>query len=357
MDITVEKWLESDLFSGVGDVFNVSIDRLTIVGDFSKTGSSGFQALLNCYKNDIYIKFGNGTSEPSGFIFNSESGSKAYFEIKNKKYISTIPEFRLDFNPNKLEVEEINFIKNEIMPLLVCPSFSRIDFAFDIAADLSTFFFENPFKKKNLYLESGKLETLNLGSINSSFHITIYNKKKEIEAKHKKDIPKNDLKAYSSNLNWWRVELKVKSDKAKIKGDFSPFDEDELFKKGFKIHKPGWSFIKDVETRLIVKSLIDLPDSLNEMSPYSRRKYKKILSEIKDYDYTDFLKVAYQNKKEIIVKECLSYFKYSEKELFEKMTFEERQESIYTRVIKTINKKKTKEKDCSKEAEDFSSSL
>src|SRR5690606_10410983 len=70
----------------------------------------------------------------------------------------------------------------KILPLLRNVGFTRLDFAFDVEADLADYIYfdGNSPKKVGKYIgKNGKLETMYIGSKESEWHVCIYDKKKE----------------------------------------------------------------------------------------------------------------------------------------------------------------------------------
>lgn len=90
-----------------------------------------------------------------------------------------VPHLRIEFNPNKFN--PTHTLWPTLFPMLKNKRISRIDYAIDYPADLSTWGFttDRPRKMQTFQAPSGKLETLYLGTRTSKNQYRIYDKAKE----------------------------------------------------------------------------------------------------------------------------------------------------------------------------------
>ena len=180
--------------------FDISFDRITLVGnlipecekqvsDFISIDSSVsvLEALSSKFKaqhvlDDIYIEYDK---------FKGKS-----LQRKN---------MRIEFNPNNLDQNSMNWVKDNFVKFMRDIEFSRIDLAFDTELDLSDFFIfsDKSVKKTVFYGRDDKPETKYFGTRQSDRYIRIYNKKQEIK-------DNKDLEIAFENL--WRIEFELKRD-------------------------------------------------------------------------------------------------------------------------------------------------
>lgn len=175
--------------------FDISFDRITLVGDLIPecekqvsdfvsidSSVSVLEALSSKFKaqhvlDDIYIEYDK---------FKGKS-----LQRKN---------MRIEFNPNNLDQNSMNWIKNNFVKFMRDIEFSRIDLAFDTDIDLGDFFIfsDKSVKKTIFYGRDDKPETKYFGTRQSDRYIRIYNKKQEIK-------DNKDLEIALENL--WELNL------------------------------------------------------------------------------------------------------------------------------------------------------
>ncbi|KAA9014569.1 hypothetical protein [Niallia endozanthoxylica] len=82
-----------------------------------------------------------------------------------------VRDFKIEFNPKRLNSNEEDYIKEKVLPLLRHVGFTRIDFAFDIEENLSDYIYyegNSPKKVGKFIGKNGKLETMYIGSKESN---------------------------------------------------------------------------------------------------------------------------------------------------------------------------------------------
>ncbi|MFF2157177.1 hypothetical protein ACFVVQ_17955 [Paenibacillus chitinolyticus] len=304
----IEKWFERFDSEKKPYIFDVSIDRLTLLGYWNYNGAENFARLLGKINHDIRITKGNGTRIPAGFIFYD----KCYFEIiDNLKYKDARP-FRLDFNPNKLNEKEVQFLKKKILPLLSGVSASRIDLAFDIELNLEEYqFIEDNNPKKRMYIRGRGLElqTLNIGSEESDYRVTIYNKLLERKAKMNNnplEVSREERVLLETKKSWWRVEFKLKGQAATVEKNFNAFSENNVFR-GLKIYKANYKAADDIRTRAMMFYLINHENEWGNLTWESKKKYKEYFEALSEYDLVDYLKDCYLSKRDKLEAQYMDY--------------------------------------------------
>lgn len=103
-------------------------------------------------------------------------------------------------------------MKENILPLLKNVGFTRLDFAFDVEADLADYIYfdGNSPKKIGKYIgKNGKLETMYIGSKESEWHVCIYDKKKEKmkELLKEERALENGIEYEADITDWEREQL------------------------------------------------------------------------------------------------------------------------------------------------------
>jgi len=231
------------------------LDRITILGDFKNLEKNTHEI---SHHND-YLDVVN-----AGFPYNYRirTASDLFIQIANSE--SIVQNVRIEWNPSKLNTN------GTLLPLLLAmmknKRFSRIDYAIDYEIDLSEFQFQTtrPRKRVKFISPSNKLETLYLGTRNSSDFYRIYNKAVEQDQ--------------SGTL--WRIEQQFNLDK---KTDFwmlRPFAD--LI--AWKPSDMTGAYIDD----LVLADLHANPENWARLSDFLKRKYRRIAS---NPEYTSHLEI------------------------------------------------------------------
>lgn len=262
--------------------FDISFDRITLVGnlipecekqvsDFISIDSSVsvLEALSSKFKaqhvlDDIYIEYDK---------FKGKS-----LQRKN---------MRIEFNPNNLDQNSMNWVKDNFVKFMRDIEFSRIDLAFDTELDLSDFFIfsDKSVKKTVFYGRDDKPETKYFGTRQSDRYIRIYNKKQEIK-------DNKDLEIASENL--WRIEFELKRDMAEKW--MSCFDD-------LNIIKPDWKMVEKFSERAAIYLLLHEDGEWGNMNRKTKYKYKNILKEISPIDLKNNMQQEVEKQRDRLKKE------------------------------------------------------
>ena len=239
--------------------FDISFDRITLVGDLIPecekqvsdfvsidSSISVLEALSSKFKvqhvlDDIYIEYDK---------FKGKS-----LQRKN---------MRIEFNPNNLDQNSMNWIKNNFLKFMRDIEFSRLDLAFDTEINLADFFVmsDKALKKTVFYGRDDKPETRYFGTRQSDRYIRIYNKKQEIK-------DNKDLEIAAENL--WRIEFELKREMTEKWG----FCFDDL-----SFIKPDWKSIEKISERSMIYLLLNEEGEWGNINRKTKYKYKNILKEI-----------------------------------------------------------------------------
>ena len=249
--------------------FNISFDRITLVGNLISecekqvsnfisidSSISVLEALSSKFKvqhvlDDIYIEYDK---------FKGKS-----LQRKN---------MRIEFNPNNLDQNSMNWIKNNFLKFMRDIEFSRLDLAFDTEINLADFFVmsDKALKKTVFYGRDDKPETRYFGTRQSDRYIRIYNKKQEIK-------DNKDLEIAAENL--WRIEFELKREMTE-KWEFC-FDDMSFI-------KPDWKSIEKISERSMIYLLLNEEGTWGKLERHAKYKYKKLIKEISPIDLTELMK-------------------------------------------------------------------
>lgn len=245
-------------------VLEVSLDRLTIVGDVKDKGA------LAEYVSADPVVLTPSRSKVYRYAFNlvGEVG-----RIEFEPYYRDRPFLRFEFNP-KHDDERIRIERLKVLQLFRNPRFTRTDVAIDTSMDVSRLnLVDEKFRSRNVRLDRwSRPETVYLGARTSDSMIRIYNKKAEME-REGRECPHSVM---------WRFEAELKREKANLlvdasQGDFNPFE-------GIKVVGTIQAGL-DVEERIVLERLYQEPQLLSEMSPYKRRKYRKLMEQASTVEF------------------------------------------------------------------------
>ena len=173
--------------------------------------------------------------------------------------------FRLEYNPNNVTLEQKKWLKVNIINKLDDIDFSRCDLATDINQDLSSYKIEMPKSvKSNLWLSaSGKLETLYKGSPSSQHRIRMYDKNAERADKDKA----------GKEGHWWRVEHQIRGKKVEslLLSDFDAFQGIRVLDYDFM------DFTGSVTEQKLLRYFL-LTDDFSGLSKNTIAKYRKMIN-------------------------------------------------------------------------------
>ena len=247
----------------------LSFDGMTIVGNLSKENASKLAEFM-AYEprvrlwDTLQTKFKAKALEERVYIDYDRIRADAW-DRRN---------MRVEFNPNKLEHEDMVWLKKHFIDVMEDDGFTRIDLAFDFEDDLSDYYAmsDKALKKTVFYGTSGIAETKYFGSRDSDRFIRIYNKKKE-----RKDNA--DVEVMSEHL--WRVEIELKRHMVDMwNGCF-----DDLH-----ILKPDYTTIEKATERHTIMALLFDENEWGKLERRRKYKMRKLMTEISPIDLTELMK-------------------------------------------------------------------
>ncbi|MGX0742868.1 DNA relaxase NicK [Staphylococcus hominis] len=191
---------------------------------------------------------------------------------------------RVEFNPNKLTVDEKLWLKQNIISYMEDIGFTRLDLAFDFEVDLSEYYAmtDKAVKKTIFYGRDGKPETKYFGVRDSDRFIRIYNKKQE-----RKDNA--DIEINSENL--WRIEIELKRNMVDM---WNNCFED------LHILQPDWETVEKIKDKAMIYLLIHEEDAWGQLERHAKYKYKKMIKDISQIDLVHLMKSTLkENEKQL----------------------------------------------------------
>ena len=246
----------------------LSFDTMTIVGNLNKNNAKKLSEFMSI---DPQIRLWDMLQTK----FKAKAlQEKVYIEYDKVKADSWgRRNMRVEFNPNKLNHEEMLWLKKNVIDYMEDDGFTRLDLAFDFEQDLSDYYAmtDKAVKKTIFYGRDGKPETKYFGVRDSDRFIRIYNKKQE-----RKD---NDVEVISEHL--WRVEIELKRDMVDMWNDC--FND-------LHILKPDYTKVSKTSERHTVMALLYDESEWGKLNRNTKYKFKKIFKEISPVDLTDLMK-------------------------------------------------------------------
>lgn len=303
------------------EILNIKLDKITVVGNLNTELAFALEHATN--EPHVLIKGTPTIGYIEGQFFFYGDYEPVYY-----KYDSVNSEsmgkrnFRMEFNPSKITLEQSEWLKDKIIYILDSISVTRADFAFDCDFDLSKFDYEfkSTLSGNKWWGQDQKTQTLYYGSRNSDFYYRIYNKKleqeKEIE-KQKKKIEKRKLKKMSLEETllvedikpllydaecWWRYEIEVKNADT----------IDNLIQDNLPLFSDKRIIIHDINTlkgndAVMVTGLLANSELWKEIHPNSRTKYRKIIKSLGGNDITPLFIGKLNEKKPELIREINSW--------------------------------------------------
>ena len=249
----------------------LSFDRMTIVGNLNKTNAkelSDFMSYEPRFRlwDILQTKFKAKALDEKVYI--------EYDRIKADTWDRR--NMRVEFNPNNLSLDEMFWLKDNVINYMEDDGFTRLDLAFDFEDDLNDYYAmtDKAVKKTVFYGRNGLAETKYFGVKDSDRFIRIYNKKQE-----RKDNA--DIEIASEHL--WRVEIELKRNMVDYWNDCF---------KDLHILKPDWKSIEKQKDRSMIYLLIHEEDEWGRLERHAKYKYKKLVKEISEIDLTDLMKLT-----------------------------------------------------------------
>jgi len=275
---------------GLFEKIKPSFDMITICGDLINSRAKEVKKII---ENDLRINLSHAMSNKFvGQIFNN-TVHISYDKLRTAHGRSPM---RIEFNPNNLTKEELEFIQQSFLDNMRDKHFTRIDLAFDLEHNLEDYYImsDKGIKKTVIYGKSDNVESKYFGVRSSDRYIRIYNKKKQLAEVHDKTI---------ENENLWRIEFELK--KSMVNKWDKCFDD-------LSVIKPAYLTINNFEEQAKIHYLLHEQNAWSMLSRSTKYKYKKILKEISDIDITDILKKVLNDHHDKLSAELKKYIATSE---------------------------------------------
>lgn len=223
-----------------------SIDNLTLVGNMSVQSDDFIKIISNMHE----VSYINPAKYPYKQTIHFVNHSVI---LQVAEYGSEIPDLRLEFNPNKVTVQEMSLIMFLIKDIKI----TRYDVAIDLQEDLSewTILTNNTNSRRRYWGRDGRVQTDYIGTQRSKVMYRIYDKNKE--------------QGIKSKVPWWRVEEQIRPE---LRDNILP---DTLFK---SLHMVKPTENMDIIDKAVIYYLRENPAAWNELTPHLRRKYKAMES-------------------------------------------------------------------------------
>lgn len=271
----------------------ISIDKLTVLGDFSDVNSD----LEYFLANTEYTKHRGFAKYPYRDYVTFLDGSILQIAEKGSVRSGKIQGLRYEFNPNNKTFEKIHMA---VLRHFKHARFSRIDIAIDIFdVDMSGWqWLDKKSRKQNHWLDGlGKKETVYVGGKDADLKLRIYNK--AVEQNEKDKI-------------WWRVEVQLRHDVADTFRRLSVNGEVNInpFEDVTPVQTVDFSHL-DITHRAMLTYLLKHPEGYSELSKNTRSKYKKMMKEeclVNDID----LKSLWHEKSPELGSELDSWYKLTD---------------------------------------------
>ena len=310
---TVRSWLflerkkfsDSNVKKFYDSIFDCSIDRLTLVGDFVPGRLFDDHVLLqNKFDTDTDFKFLASDLYRTSFQMFDD---KVYIQVQYGKSVRGRP-FRMDFNPNRLTEEETEKIKKVILPAVKNAKFTRVDVAFDVEYSLSKLMYleKRPRKKSNYIGPTGAVETMYFGTRESDEQLRIYDKNLEGSEKVSKadketgEVVGKDTvlptdKAGKEHKVWWRLEFTLKQEKIEKfrDSDSNIFDNYRII----KLSHLDYEKIEKLSDRCMVYYIMNNPGEKENLNYRQRKKFDSYVLEMADVEVTEAFKEKYKEKR------------------------------------------------------------
>lgn len=269
---------------------------MTVMGDLGDNRVSGLNFLIKRFsiarENRIHVSDSRYHDRVKGKFLDD----LVYFEydrLKAKAYNTR--NFRMEFNPNNLNQEQIEWLQHNVISMLSDVGITRLDLAFDVDFKLSDYQFisiGNAREKSTVEFRnsSNELETKYIGKRESDKMIRLYDKKVEQMKKgNEVDLP-----------HWWRLEFELKRETV---------DEFADVFETLQIKNPDLNEIESIKDRALLYYLRDHPEAWNELANSTKSKYRKMLREIKNKNMTPLFKRELKKKKAELLEQLDGWFK------------------------------------------------
>lgn len=302
------------------EILNIKLDKVTVVGNLNKELTYALQNAIN--EPHVLIKGipTSGHIEGQFFFYGYSEPVYYCYDAINSQAMGK-RNFRMEFNPSKITLEQSEWLQSKIIYVLDKISITRLDLAFDCDFDLSKYDYEykSTLAGSRWWGRDHKTQTMYHGSRNSDYYYRIYNKKleqeKELDKKIKK-IEKRKLEKMSidddllgkikpllyNTEHWWRYEVEIKNADAVdklIDSNLDLFTDKRIIIYGLNLLKGN--------DAVMVTGLLANPELMKELHPNSRTKYRKIIKNLSGDDITPLFSKKLDEKKPELISEINSW--------------------------------------------------
>lgn len=304
------------------EILNVSLDKMTIVGNLNSELAYALQNAVNEPHVQIKGLPTTGFIEGQFFFYGyAESVYYCYDEVNSNAMSKR--NFRMEFNPSKITPTQSKWLKDKIIYILDDIGITRLDIAFDCDFDLSKldYEFKNTLERERIGRD-GTVQTLYYGARTSDFYYRIYNKKleqekeikKKLRAIEKRKLQKLAIEEYDLKNNvepllydtehWWRYEVEIKNADT----------IDKMIDFEFPLFLDKRIIIYDINTlegidAVMVTGLLTNPKLMADLHPNTRTKYRKIIKNLGGHDVTPLFNNALDKKKPELIGQINSWRK------------------------------------------------
>lgn len=270
------------------EIKGVKLDKITVMGNLKKDFESSFQILLD---KSSHVRIDRAlTSYVCGQFFCMNENT-IYFEYDGMNAVAMNKRnFRLEFNPSKIEKEQEIFLKKYVLPMLIDVGFTRIDLAIDVDDKLTDYYFEILGRTRTLiHARDGELATMYIGSRNSKVMMRIYDKKRQLREKEGVEIEDDVL---------WRLEYEIKGKEiidSVLKYGFQTLIDNRIIQYDFT----GVSAIDEC----LIHSMYLAPDSFRKLSKDKKSKVRKIMKSCGGNDISVTIRKEVEKKSPLLLAE------------------------------------------------------
>ena len=250
-------------------IHKVSWDSMTIVGNLDPNRA---QSLITAFCNEPNVRF---RPERSSRAFHATIMESVDCRFNMDGPSKNARNFKLEFNPNVVAPEFMAFLHSVIYPCLTDTGVSRIDLAIDTTEDVGTYYIDtvNPTGTVEYRGRGKQLETLYLGSRKRWNYIRIYDKKKQLGAKKRKEIIEPTL---------WRIEFEMKG--PRVAESWRTCTDNLL------INKIEFPESVTLNQEMTCVTLMDHPEYYKRMEKRQATRYRKIIKEAVGKDLMPILR-------------------------------------------------------------------
>jgi Putative phage replication protein RstA len=244
------------------EIKQVKIDKLTIMGNLKKEMESSFQLLLD---NFSHVKVDRAlTSYVCGQFFFVDEDS-IYFEYDGlNSSAMNKRNFRLEFNPSKIDKNKKIFLKKHVLPLLIDFGYTRIDLAIDVDENITDYHFEITGRTKtHIFARDGELATIYIGSRSSKVLMRIYDKKRQLKEKEQVEI---------SDPVLWRLEYELKGSEmidSVLENGFESIIDHRIIQYDFTGVSPS--------DECLIECMYHSPSSFSKLSRPTKSRVRKVM--------------------------------------------------------------------------------